>query len=374
MYLCGKFVSVKNLVILISILLSFTACVKKDRYVIHGNLRCVNAQEAYLMEMNQLGELIIIDSTPIRNGDFKFRGHVEYPTMRFIKVGSSRPFDVFVENEEINIRGSVLYPDEITVTGSSSQTDLNFLMNEYKMISNKRNSVLVKISNAKKQKNTQLERKLTAQYETLPDSLLSITEKFVASNPSSIGAAYFVCSLSESFSINKLENIILQFDPAISNSQYVRYLTDELALTKKITVGSDAPDFHLTNIDGDTISLSHYKGDYLYIDFGASWCKETEERNEILMDIFHHYHHSGVRILSVSLDSDEEEWHDFACRAPELPWDQASDLLYWASPITKQYHVNQIPCGVLISPEGKILMIDGKKINLGNYLKKTFGR
>lgn len=369
-----KIKSVRKFFVFILLLLAFTSCVKKDRYVIHGNLRCVNAQEAYMMEINQLGEPVIVDSTPIRNGDFKFKGHVDYPTMRFIKVGSSRPFDVFVENEEINIRGSVLYPDEITVTGSRSQSDLNFLMSEYKNISNKRNSVLVKISNAKKQRNPQLEKKLNAHYEALPDSLLFITERFVASNPSSIGAAYFVCSLSESFSISKLENIIKKFDPSIANSQYVRYLNDELALTKKFTVGSPAPDFHLTTIDGDTISLDYYDGDYLYIDFGASWCKETKDRNEILLDLYHRYNHFGLRILSISLDSDEEEWHDFACRAPELPWEQASDLLYWASPITKQYHINQIPCGVLISPERKILLIDGKKINLGNYLKKLYGR
>ena len=364
----------KNFIILISILLSFTSCVKKDRYVIHGNLRCVNAQEAYLMEMNQLGELVTIDSTPIRSGDFKFRGHVEYPTMRFIKVGSSRPFDVFVENEEISIKGSVLYPDEITVTGSNSQEELNFLMSEYKSISNKRNSVLVKISNAKKKKDLQLVKKLTAHYEALPDSLLLITERFVASNPTSVGAAYFVCSLSESFSISKLEGIIKTFSPAISNSQYVRYLNDELALSKKFSVGSIAPDFHLTSIDGEDITLDKYIDKYLYIDFGASWCKETEERNETLLDLYHRYHHLGLEILSVSLDSDDDEWRDFACREPELPWEQASDLLYWASPITKQYRVNQIPYGVLISREGKILQIDGKKVNIGNRLKNTFGQ
>lgn len=364
----------RNFFISILLLLSLTACVKKDRYVIHGNLRCVNAQEAYMLEMNQLGELIVTDSATIRNGDFKFRGHVDYPTMRFIKVGSCRPFDVFVENEEINIRGSVLYPDEITVTGSNAQNDLNFLMNEHKNISNKRSSILVKISNAKKQRDPQLVKRLTAHYDALPDSLLLITERFVASNPTSIGAAYFVCSLSESFSITKLEPIINRFDPAISMSQYVRYLNDELALTRNFKEGSEAPDFHLTDLDGEDISMAKFKGKYLYIDFGASWCKETEERNEILMDLYHRYHPYGLDILSVSLDTNEDDWRDFACREPELPWTQASDLLYWASPMTKQYHINQIPHGVLINPDGKIARVDGKRITLGYYLKKTFGQ
>lgn len=354
--------------------LSFFACTKSDKYVIHGNLRCVNAQEAYMMEMSPLGTLEITDSTPIHSGDFKFKGHVDYPTMRFIKVGSCRPFDVFVENSQINIRGSVLYPDEITVTGSYSQTELNFLMDEYKAISDKRNSILVKISNAKKKRDVPLEKKLSKHYESLPDSLLSITERFIASNPTSFGGAYFVCSLSESFPISKLAPIIEKFDPSMANSQYVKYLNDELALSQKFTEGSQAPDFDMLSIDGDSVSLKKYTGKYLYVDFGASWCKETENRNEILLDIYHQYHSYGLEMLSVSLDWNEDQWHDFACKDPELPWEQVCDFLYWSSPITKRYCVNKIPYGILISPEGKILKIDNNRITLGDYLKKSFGR
>ncbi len=364
----------RNFLFLILVSLSFFSCTKNDKYVIHGNLRCVSAKEAYMMEMTPLGTLVVTDSTPIHSGDFKFKGHVDYPTMRFIKVGSCRPFDVFVENGQINIRGSVLYPDEITVTGSSAQSDLNFLMDEYKAITNKRNSILVKISNAKKKNDSALEKKLSKQYETLPDSLLFITERFIASNPTSIGGAYFICSLSESFPITKLKPIIEKFDPSIGNSQYVKYLNDELALSQKFTAGIQAPDFDMVSIDGDSVSLKDYNGKYLYIDFGASWCKETDRRNETLLDIYHQYHSYGLEMLSVSLDWNEEQWHDFVCKDPELPWNQVCDFLYWSSPITKRYCIHKIPYGVLISPEGKILRIDKNRITLEEYLKKTFGR
>lgn len=323
------------------------------------------------MEMTPIGQLEATDSTLIRSGAFKFRGHEDLPTMRFIKIGSCRPFPVFVENNEITISGSVIYPEDIVITGSKSHSDLNLLTEKYKEVNNKRNSVLVKMTNAQKKGNKELLRNLKRNYDQLPDSLLLITQNFVSSNPTSIGAAYFVCSLTETFNISKLENIIQLFDPSIEESQYVKHLKDELQLARKFKVGGAAPDFTINTTEGENISLNDYSGKILYIDFGASWCNETEERNEALKELYAQYHAKGLEILSISLDTDEEQWHEFACKAPELPWKQACDLLYWASPITKHYHINKIPCGVIIDRQGNLVKIDADKITLNEFLRKN---
>ncbi len=359
---------------ILCVLALFSSCGRNEKYVIHGNLRCVNAQKAYMMEMTPYGKMEVIDSTPIHGGNFRFRGHVDYPTMRFIKVGSCHPFDVFVENNEIHIKGSVLYPDEITITGSTSQNEFLTLLNEYNKNKNKRSSLLVNISNAKKKGDKNLVKKLKQSYKLLPDSLLQTTQQFVSSNPTSVGAAYFVCFLTESYDVTELEPIIHLFAPSIGEAPYVKYLQDELCLSQKFGAGSKAHEFNIPSIDGDTITLRKYEGKYLYIDFGASWCPKTESRNSILRKLYSQYHELGLEILSVSLDSDEDQWHEFACQAPELPWEQASDLLYWASPITKYYHVNKIPYGVLISPKGRIIRIDANKLTLGDFLKKNFAQ
>ncbi|MCQ2224782.1 MAG: AhpC/TSA family protein [Paludibacteraceae bacterium] len=354
--------------------LLFASCGKNERYHIQGNLRCVNAHYAYLMEMNPIGQWEIIDSTAIRGGAFSFKGHVDFPTMRFIKIGNSRPFNVFVENNDIKISGSVLYPDDIVITGSNAQADLNLLTEKYKEVNNKRNSVLVKMTNAQKKGDKALIKNLKANYEQLPDSLLLITKNFVTSNPTSVGAAYFVCSLTETFNISKLEPIINQFHPAIGGSQYIKYLNDELILSQNFKEGATAPDFEIPTTEGETISLHDFQGKYLYLDFGASWCKETDGRNEALRDIYQQYHAKGLEILSISLDTNEEQWHEFACKTPELPWKQACDLLYWASPVTKRYRVNKIPYGILIDPEGTIVKIDKERLTLGDILRKRLDK
>lgn len=363
----------RKLISAIFMIVTLLSCGKNERYHIQGNLRCVNAHEAYLMEMTPIGQLEIIDSTSIRGGSFRFRGHVDYPTMRFIKIGTTRPFPVFVENNDIAISGSVLYPDDIVITGSNAQNDLNILTEKYKEVNNKRNALLVKMTNAKKRGEKAQIKHLKQNYDQLPDSLLLITNNFVASNPTSVGAAYFVCSLTETFSISKLENVINLFHPSIYGSQYVSHLRDELTLTQRFKAGGSAPDFTISTTEGDVVTLADYEGKYLYLDFGASWCKETEERNEMMKEIYAQYHNNGLEILSISLDTDEEAWHEFACKAPELPWKQASDLLYWASPVTKHYHVNKIPYGVFIDPNGNIIKIDAERLTLGELARKTFG-
>ncbi|HQJ90607.1 MAG TPA: DUF4369 domain-containing protein, partial [Paludibacteraceae bacterium] len=127
------------------------SCKGKDSYVIHGDLRCVNASKVYLLKQNELGELVKIDSTTVNGGEFKFHGRVDFPTMMYVQVGKRRPIDVFVENQRISITGSILLPDEIKVEGSVSHDDFTYLQNEMLKLKGEGNSLLIVMTNAKKQ-------------------------------------------------------------------------------------------------------------------------------------------------------------------------------------------------------------------------------
>ena len=93
----------KEIKIVIFFLLSqlLVCCHSDEEYLIHGRIRSVSDNVAYLMKMDQLGNMVVVDSTFIRGGEFRFRGHVDYPEMRFLRIGTRRPFDIFVENGKI---------------------------------------------------------------------------------------------------------------------------------------------------------------------------------------------------------------------------------------------------------------------------------
>ena len=240
-------------VILFSFVVSLQSCLRSDEYFVHGNLRCVRATTAYMIEMTPDGTAMIVDSTPIRTGEFRFHGHVDYPTMRFIRIGTRAPFDLFLENSNIRITGSLLVPEEIKIEGSSSHDDFNFLSSKYKRMIDDRNSVKIHIANARKQKKAKEVQRLQTLYKSYPDSILWMTKQYVRANPKSVAAAYFVCSLSQSVDIEKLEEIINLFDIEIEYSPYVQYLNQELLLKKKLAIGMSAPDFCIRTFLGDSV-------------------------------------------------------------------------------------------------------------------------
>jgi len=324
--------------------------------------------------MCEHGDLIVLDSTEIHGGEFNFKGKVKHPTMYHIQIGKRAPIDVLVENSDIWIKGSALLPDEIKITGSSSNNDLVYLQKELKKIQNNRNTTLIELENARKQKNNKQVKALEHRYNNSLDSILPITKQFVSNNTSSVGAAYFICTLTHKFEMDRLKDIIDLFDISIHDSEYLRFLNGELALNQKLNVDSQAPDFELPSSTGDTVRLSDYSGKYLIIEFWASWCKNSATRNKELKKLYDRYHEAGLEILSISLDKEEEEWM-CAIERDSMQWRQASDLLYWESPVSKYYRVQKIPYEVLISPDGKIVAVNvnSRKYIMDAKMRNIFG-
>ncbi|HOI27045.1 MAG TPA: AhpC/TSA family protein [Paludibacteraceae bacterium] len=348
------------------------SCKGKDSYVIHGDLRCVNASKVYLLKQNELGELVKIDSTTVNGGEFKFHGRVDFPTMMYVQVGKRRPIDVFVENQRISITGSILLPDEIKVEGSVSHDDFTYLQNEMLKLKGEGNSLLIDMTNAKKQNDFDKLKSLSAEYNHITDTLFVMTEQFVTTNPTSVGAAYFVCMLVPDFDINELRNIIQSFDPSIAESEYVKFLNEELMLNQKMSLDTPAPSFKIPTSNGDSISLEDYKGEYVFIDFWASWCEPCVARRESMNAMYQKYKRSGFNVLSISLDKDANEWHK-ALSNRYYEWVEASDLLYWESPVSKIFRVQRIPYGVLIDPDGKIIAINPRRYIINAKLVNIFG-
>lgn len=366
---------VVKFITLLTVSVLLLSCEKSASYEIEGSLRCVSATKAYMMEMTPQGVPIVVDSTDIRGGFFRFYGRVTYPTMRFIRVGTRPPFDVFVENSKIFLTGSITLPDEIEVKGSMAHDEFNTLTKEYKKLSNRRSRVLLHLANARKSNNRKEMIRLKKTYDTYPDSLVWLTKQYVLNNPSSVGAAYFVCQLTQSFDIKRLEEVITLFDASIAECPYVEYLNAEVALNKQLKKGMDAPMFHLPSFWGDpSVSLTDFEGDFLFIDFGASWCLGTEQRTEELKRIYSKYTDKNFEIMTVFLDEDEKMWREYVEGIGAVGWEMTCDRKYWASPITKYYRVQSIPYGVLVSPDGKIAMVDPTLKELDAYLQKNVER
>ncbi len=78
------------------------------------------------------------------------------------------------------------------------------------------------------------------------------------------------------------------------------------AAVKGGLIGNPAPDFTLTNIAGEPVSLSQYRGQVVILNFWATWCPPCREEMPSMETLYRKYKDQGLVILAVSVDENGE--------------------------------------------------------------------
>ncbi|WP_204336815.1 peroxiredoxin family protein [Cryomorpha ignava] len=136
--------------------------------------------------------------------------------------------------------------------------------------------------------------------------------------------------------------------------------------------GAVAPDIVLPSPEGKEIALSSLRGNYVLIDFWASWCKPCRIENPNVVKMYNKYSDDNFEIFGVSLDKDRAKWIE-AIAADKLTWPQVSDLGFWNSAAAQLYNVRSIPYTVLLDPEGKIIATKLRGQALEAKMESIFG-
>lgn len=71
-----------------------------------------------------------------------------------------------------------------------------------------------------------------------------------------------------------------------------------------------APDFSLTTIAGEKISLNQYKGKVLVVDFWATWCGPCRIEIPGFVELENRYHDQGLEIIGISEDDGSDASQD----------------------------------------------------------------
>ncbi len=137
-------------------------------------------------------------------------------------------------------------------------------------------------------------------------------------------------------------------------------------------IGDIAPDITLNSPEGKSISLHSLRGQYVLLDFWASWCRPCRMENPNLVSTYNKYKNNGFTIFQVSLDKTKEDWVNGIANDNLNGWYHVSDLKYWNSAAARQYGVQSIPSNFLLNPEGKIIDINLRGEELGAKLNEIF--
>jgi hypothetical protein len=123
-------------------MLALLSCSDEERFTIEGELGYTNAKTAYLVFVDEVfGNEVLLDSSKVNDGKFRFTGKVESPVVCQIRVGRRNSVKLFVENSDIKVYNSAHLPDEVVVTGSKADADLDVLQKKERELLSEKNMI-----------------------------------------------------------------------------------------------------------------------------------------------------------------------------------------------------------------------------------------
>lgn len=337
----------------ISALTILASCGGNNKYEITATFQDTTMNgEMFYLENND--SKTIIDSAVVENGVLKFEGVAEtvlpveiksekMTTGSFILEPGNMTFDV--ENQVM--RGTVLNDVWADFRVFGDKTIKEYRAQQKSIIASEAPEKVDSLLNA-------LVEKVQAKLDVVEDSV------FAANANNMVG--YYV--IAESYFDKKadLDSMLVNASEWTENSQAVQKKLVHFEKLEKTAVGKMFTDFTVTMSDGKEFKLSDVvgKGNYVLVDFWASWCGPCMREMATLKEINKEFAPKGLKVVGIAV-WDKPEDTKKAVEAKELPWmivDNAQKIP------TDIYGIQGIPHIILFGPDGTIVSrgLQGKEL------------
>lgn len=311
-----------------------------------------------------------VDSAAVTDGKFTLDGTRQKDELLMIITGDYY-LPVFNDGTPIDLN---------TVAKTFTGSELNKKLYDYDVQLDKYNQQMNELypqymavekdtSAAGKAKAEELKERLNQIWGSKKDETLRI----IKANMNSLIPVAYIGSVAYMLDYNELKALLPETAPYY-NHPAMRSVKAQLTALEKRMPGNMFTDLSMNDTEGNPRKLSEWcgKGNYVLVDFWASWCGPCRQEMPNVVENYEKYHSKGFEIVGVSFDNKAEAWKK-AIADIGMKWPNISDLKGWKSAAAPAYGVNSIPSNVLLDGEGKIVAADLRGDALGEKLKEIYG-
>ncbi|CEG27701.1 thiol-disulfide oxidoreductase ResA [Bacillus sp. B-jedd] len=142
--------------------------------------------------------------------------------------------------------------------------------------------------------------------------------------------------------------ILLLLAAAVGYTLYASLTKEERS---RAGTGELAPDFVLTDLEGNEHKLSDYRGQGVFLNFWGTWCKPCEKEMPYINNQYKQFKDRGVQVLAVNISESNVAVQTFSDRyGLSFPIVLDKD-----SQVMNAYGVGNLPATFLVDKEGRIV-------------------
>lgn len=349
--------------ILTTCLLAFSSCKNFNGYKISGKIKNGEGVKVYLEDITEQAPLII-DTATIHNSSFELKNYTAKGIYR-LRFGEDAANTIFLfiqEKDNLKLEADFKAIHDYKVDGSKGSFSIQQLSATSKLRFTELDSTFSKLKNA----STSSKDSLQTIFANQKKAYVQFVKNFVEKEPNNDVACFALNYLGPMMQeeIPYLVDITDKLHTAAPDSKYInlwyqqtqQYRDAVMAENEGgVALNTVAPNIILQNPNGDTIQLSNLKGNYVLLDFWASWCQPCRMENPNVVALYKKYHAQGFEVFSVSLDANIDQWKKAIAKDGLIWKNHGCDFGGWQSAPAQAYKVQSIPCTFLLDKTGKVI-------------------
>ncbi len=371
------------------LLLAGVAAAQKKPFTINGTIKGKSDGWIYLMYTNdEMTTAYTMDSVPVSNGRFSFKGSVEGPTQAAVAMERNNRYSfdkyasLYIVPGELQLsldygdfsNGAVLKGSPVQVEADALNKAKAPVMDKLKPLREAYDKASMAYGMAKKEGKDDVTveslkdkaEKAKEAMEPYQEQLQKMDMAFIEQHPTSFVTASMMRMYVTSMPLEKGEAVYDKFSDKIKSSGLGKAIRAELDKIREGSAGSTAWVFTSTELRGEQLSLADYKGKYVLVDFWASWCVPCRKGNPHLLSLYAKYKNKGkgLEIIGISDDDSKPEawrkavekdgigvWKHVLRGLKQTPgggFDRSTD-------ISEHFGIHSLPTKILIDPNGVII-------------------